>query len=75
MDGSSYEEVTALETEKAKLIEPPVMALLRLQSDYTIETDAWDKQIGCFLLQKLPLDPTDRPIRYLFHSLNDAEKA
>lgn len=50
-DGLSYKEITALETLKAKLIELTVLVLPRLQDDYKIDTDAFDKRIDCVLLQ------------------------
>lgn len=51
-----------METLKAELIEPPVLALPRLQGEYTADKDACDEQIGgCILLQKRQ-DGTDRTI-------------
>lgn len=60
-DGMSDEEITALETLKAKLIEPTVLPLPQSQGDYTVGTEACDKQIGCIILQKQPAR-TGRPI-------------
>lgn len=45
-EGLSDEETTALEVLKAKLMEPPALGLPHLQGDYTVKTDACDKQIG-----------------------------
>lgn len=48
---SSDEETVVLETIKAKLIRPPVLELSRWQSDYIVDKDTWDKQIGYVLLK------------------------
>lgn len=50
-DGLSSEEIAALEMQKLKLLEPTVLALLRLQGHYTVETDACQKRVSCILLQ------------------------
>lgn len=73
-DGLSYEEETASETLKAKLIEYQVLALPRSQGDYTVDTGTFYKQIVCILLQK-QANGTDRPMGYWYRTLNDAEKA
>lgn len=57
-DGLFDKEITALETLDAKLMESPLMALPRSQGDYTVDTEACDKGIGCVVLQKQP-DRTD----------------
>lgn len=62
-DKLSNDEITALERLKIKLANPVVLELSLWQGDYTVDTDACDKQIGCDLLQEQP-GGTDRPIRY-----------
>lgn len=68
------DEISALETLKARFVEPSVLAPPRLQGAYTLDTDAWDKQIGCVVLQKKP-DGTAKPIGHWSRSLNDTESA
>lgn len=51
-----------------------MLGLPHLLSEYTVDTDAYQKQIGCVLLQMQP-DGTNRLIRYWSHSLNDAKSA
>lgn len=50
--GLCDEEITALERGKVKLIEPPILALPRLQGECIADADACDKQIACVPLQK-----------------------
>lgn len=50
-DSLSHEKTTARETLKAKLMEPPVLALPRSQGNFTVDTYACDKQIACVLLE------------------------
>lgn len=57
-----------------RLISPPVLALPRFQGQYTVNTDAYDRQIGCVLLQKLP-DGHNKQIGYWSSSLTDSERA
>lgn len=49
-DGSTDDEITALETLKERLVELPGLALSHLQDDYTVDTNACNKQIRCALL-------------------------
>lgn len=70
----SDEQITALETLKVKLIESPELGLQRLQGDYMVDTDAYNKKTGCIILQ-MQRYGTDKPIRCWSHSLNDAERA
>lgn len=51
-DGSTDDEITALQTLKARLMKPPVLAVPSLQGPYTVGTDACDKQNRCVFLQK-----------------------
>lgn len=45
-DRLNDDEITCLETLKAKLVEPPLSAFPLPQGDYTLVTDACDKQNG-----------------------------
>lgn len=60
---SSDEDITALETLKAKLIEPKVLALPISQGENTVYSDTCDDQIDCILVEKQP-DGPGRPILY-----------
>lgn len=55
------DEITALVTLKAKLVDHPILALPRLQDGNSMDADLCEEQIGCVHLQKLR-DDTDRPI-------------
>lgn len=55
-------------------MEPYVLALPNFQGDFTVDTEALDKQIGCVLLQN-QLDGADRMIRCSSCLLKDAEVA
>lgn len=70
-NGLADDEISALETLKVKLVEPPVLALSRSQRAYTVDTDVCDKQIGCVLLQKQP-ERTDEPLGYWSRLLYEA---
>lgn len=73
-EGLTEDKIAALETLKARIVEPPVLHLPRSQSTYTVDTDAHDKQIACLLLQK-KLNGTDKPVGYRSRLLNDVERA
>lgn len=70
----SDEALEALELWKGKLNSLPVLALPRSQGPYTVESDAYDRQIGYVLLQK-ELDGHNKPIRDWSGSLTDTERA
>lgn len=72
-DRLSEDEITSLQTRKAKLEEPLVLGLPSLQGNYTVDTDTGDKGIGCILLQK-QLDETNGQFGWWFHVLNNAER-
>lgn len=58
---------------KQLLINRPDFALVRTTSQYTFETDAFDKQIGCVRLRKQP-DGPERLIRYWSGTMIDKEE-
>lgn len=60
IDGWTDDDTISLETVKAKLAEPPVLALPPLQGNYTVETDACYKQIGFVFLENKPAVPTEQ---------------
>lgn len=54
-----------------RLITPPVLALLRTNGKYTVDTDEFYRQIGCVLFQEQP-DGTTKPVVYWLRSFNKA---
>lgn len=53
MPGTVTEEgLGGLETLKTKLVPPPVLTISKNKRQYTLHTDASDRQSGCVLLQK-----------------------
>ena len=68
------EETKAFETLKERLIEPPVLALPKLQGRYTIDTDACNTQVGCVLLQEQEGEKTPNPVGYWSRTLSPAEQ-
>lgn len=73
LDRLSDEEIMALITLNAKLIDPPGLDLPRSQLIYTVDIDVCDKQVRRFLLSEQP-DRTNRPMRYWSRSLNNTEE-
>jgi RNase H-like domain found in reverse transcriptase len=69
----SPEQVIAFDTLRASLLNPPILALPRIEVAFTIDTDDSDHQLGCCLLQDQP-DGTPRPIGYWSRGLTSAEK-
>lgn len=65
------EELDALAILKEKLILPTILELLRFEGQFTLDTDAYDKQIGCVLVRKQP-DSTYRPVEYWLGLLSEA---
>lgn len=49
-DGLTDDEIAILGTLKAKLVEPAVMDDAPSLVEYTVHTDACEKQIGCVML-------------------------
>lgn len=58
---------------KKKLTSPPILALPKFTGQFTVELDASDGQLGCFLLQEQD-DKQQRPIGYWSNSLRSAER-
>lgn len=54
LDRLNDHEISSMETLNERLVEPPVVDLLRFQGGYTVDKAACDKQIGSVFLQKLP---------------------
>jgi RNase H-like domain found in reverse transcriptase len=69
----SSELVFAFDTLRASLLNPPILALPRIEGAHTLDTDASDHQLGCCLLQEQP-DGTQKPIGYWSRGLTSAEK-
>lgn len=55
-------------------METPVFAPLRSQGTNRVDTDAFDKQMGCLLLYNQP-EWIQKPVGYLACLLNDKECA
>lgn len=51
---NSDEKLDALNTLVEKLISSSVLAVWQLHGTYTADTDAYDREVGCVLLQKQP---------------------
>jgi RNase H-like domain found in reverse transcriptase len=69
----SYKQVTAFDTLRDALLNPPVLALPRIEGAFTLDTDASDHQLGCCLLKSQP-DGSQRPVGYWSRGLTSAEK-
>jgi RNase H-like domain found in reverse transcriptase len=65
--------VTAFDTLRDALLNPPIIALPRIEGAFTLDTDASDHQLGCCLLQSQP-DGSQRPVGYWSRGLTSAEK-
>jgi hypothetical protein len=69
----SSEQVTAFDTLRNALLNPPILALPRIESAFTLDTDASHHQLGCCLLQSQP-DGSQLPVGYWSRGLTSAEK-
>jgi RNase H-like domain found in reverse transcriptase/Reverse transcriptase (RNA-dependent DNA polymerase)/Integrase zinc binding domain/Integrase core domain/Chromo (CHRromatin Organisation MOdifier) domain/Retroviral aspartyl protease len=69
----SPDQLTAFETLRARLLDPPILALPRADGVFTLDTDASNEQIGCCLYQDQP-DGTKHPIGYWSRGLASAER-
>jgi RNase H-like domain found in reverse transcriptase/Reverse transcriptase (RNA-dependent DNA polymerase) len=69
----SSEQVTTFDTLRDALLNPPILALPRIEGAFTLDTDASDHQLGCCLLQSQP-DVSQRPVGYWSRGLTSAEK-
>lgn len=67
------EELNALRSLKEKIITSPVLALHKKQGHYTLDTDFYNGQARCVLMQKKD-DDKDQPITYWSRTLSDNEK-
>jgi transposase InsO family protein len=67
------EQLHAFETLRAKLLNPPILALPRAHGQYILDTDASNEQIGCCLFQE-QADKVLKPIGYWSRSLTTAER-
>jgi transposase InsO family protein len=73
LDVLTEEQAKAFETLRTALLNPPILALPRLEGMFTLDTDASDTQLGCCLLQKQP-DGKDLPVGYWSRGLTPAER-
>lgn len=73
-EGITEDEMEALKTLKPELMEHPRLGLNRSQGIYNVDTDAYDREMRCVLLQKFP-NGTERRIGYWSRLLNDMERA
>ncbi len=58
---------------KNALLNPPILALPRREGHFTLDTDASDAQLGCFLQQEQP-NGDKLPVGYWSRSLSDPER-
>lgn len=65
-------EFEAMETLQQRLPSQPIWALSRPNGRYTLDIDACNNQVGCFLLQEQP-GRAAKPVGYWSHALNQAE--
>jgi RNase H-like domain found in reverse transcriptase len=70
----SSEQLAAFEKLRDNLLNPPFLALPRVEGRFTLDTDACDEQIGCTLFQDQP-DGSKHPIGYWSRGLTGAEKS
>jgi hypothetical protein len=70
---TSSEQLAAFEKLRENLLNPPILALPRVEGTLTLDTDACDEQIGCALFQDKP-DESKHPISYWSRGLMGAEK-
>lgn len=66
------EEIKALDVLKEKFISPPGLTLPKIKEQFTLFTDACDRQVGCVLLQKQK-DSKDRLVGCLSGTLTEHE--
>jgi RNase H-like domain found in reverse transcriptase/Reverse transcriptase (RNA-dependent DNA polymerase) len=69
----SYEQVNSFDTLRDALLNPPTLALPRIEGAFTLDTDASDHQLRCCLLQSQP-NGSQRPVGYWSRGLTSAEK-
>ena len=69
----SKEQLQSFDTLRAKLLNPPILALPRKEGMFTLDTDASNEQIGCCLFQTQP-DGANHPVGYWSRGLTRAEK-
>jgi RNase H-like domain found in reverse transcriptase len=65
--------VITFDTLREALLNPPILALSRIEGAFTLDTDASYHQLGCCLLQSQP-DGSQRPVGYWSRGLMSAEK-
>lgn len=73
-DGLSENEINVLETQNVKFVEPLVLALPHSLYDHTVDMNACDKKIGCFLLLKEE-EGASGSVGYWSRLLNDPDRA
>lgn len=66
------EEMIALDVWREKLLSPPVLALPKRKEQFTADTDAGDRQVGCVLLHRQE-DVSGRHARYFSRTLSEPE--
>ena len=67
------EQSAAFELLKKAVLSPPILRLPRADLPYSVDTDAFNHEVGCDLLQTYP-DGTRHLIGFWIRSLNPAEK-
>jgi hypothetical protein len=69
----SDKQLQSFDTLRAKLLNPPILALPRKEGLFTLDTDASNQQIGCCLFQAHP-DGGNHPVGYWSRGLASAER-
>ena len=72
-ENPTKEQLAAFETLKDRRTSPPVLALPKAGSNYRLDTDASDYQLGCTLLQEQEEDVW-HPVGYWSKLLNETER-
>jgi RNase H-like domain found in reverse transcriptase len=69
----STEQLQSFDTLRAKLLNPPILALPRKEGLITLDTDASNEKIGCCLFLAQP-DGANHPVGYWIRGLTGAER-
>jgi hypothetical protein len=73
LESLTENQLNSFNTLRAKLLDPPVLALPRREGRYILDTDASQEQIGCCLYQEQP-EGEQKPIGYWSRGLTSAER-
>ena len=74
-DSLTGEDMTAFETLKYNLFNPPILTLPKANRPLILDTDAFDYQLGCKILKKQENLMTWKPLGFWSRTLSSAEKS